>query len=74
MESEILLSILTLTLVLATCGLKSSNQQPLAVLGGRYATYRYEGGLTTPTCNEVVRWINMEDPLDISREQLAAFR
>jgi carbonic anhydrase len=41
-------------------------------IGGRYATY--EGGLTTPTCNEVVRWINMEDPLEISSDQLAAFR
>ena len=41
-------------------------------IGGRYATY--EGGLTTPTCNEVVRWINMETPLEISAEQLAAFR
>jgi len=41
-------------------------------MGKRYATY--EGGLTTPTCNEVVRWINMEQPLDISEAQLAAFR
>jgi len=41
-------------------------------MGGRYATY--QGGLTTPTCNEVVRWINMEQPLDISEAQLAAFR
>merc|ERR1712117_919401 len=41
-------------------------------IGGRYATY--QGGLTTPTCNEVVRWINMETPLEISTEQLAAFR
>jgi len=41
-------------------------------MGGRYATY--QGGLTTPTCNEVVRWINMEQPLDISEAQLAVFR
>ena len=41
-------------------------------MGKRFATY--EGGLTTPTCNEVVRWINMEQPLDISEAQLAAFR
>lgn len=41
-------------------------------MGRRYATY--EGGLTTPTCNEVVRWINFEYPLDVSERQLAAFR
>ena len=40
--------------------------------GNRYATY--EGGLTTPTCNEVVRWINMETPLTLSAAQLAIFR
>ena len=37
-----------------------------------YSTY--EGSLTTPTCNEVVEWINFLEPLKISRAQLAAFR
>ena len=39
---------------------------------GRYSTY--DGGLTTPTCNEVVKWINFMTPLKISSAQLKLFR
>ena len=45
---------------------------PAIGAGKRYAYY--DGGLTTPICNEVVRWINIEEPLTISGTQLAAFR
>ena len=34
----------------------------------------YSGSLTTPTCNEVVEWINFLTPLKISATQLALFR
>jgi len=34
----------------------------------------YSGSLTTPTCNEVVEWINILTPLKISSSQLAEFR
>ena len=38
----------------------------------RYSTY--DGGLTTPGCFEVVKWINFQTPLDISSGQLDQFR
>jgi len=38
----------------------------------RYSTY--DGGLTTPGCMEVVKWINFETPLEISTGQLDQFR
>merc|ERR1711874_201494 len=40
--------------------------------GMLYATY--PGGLTTPPCNEVVTWINFKQALEVSTEQLQAFR
>jgi len=36
--------------------------------------YRYEGGLTTPTCNQIVQWTVVKRPLMINEEQLEAFR
>jgi len=38
----------------------------------KYSTY--SGSLTTPTCNEVVHWINFLTPLKISSKQLKWFR
>ena len=32
--------------------------------------YRYDGSLTTPTCNEVVNWYVFGTPLYVSREQV----
>jgi len=36
--------------------------------------YRYWGGLTTPTCNEVVQWTVFKDPIMISGAQADAIR
>jgi len=36
--------------------------------------YRYSGGLTTPTCNEIVTWTVFDEPVPISKTQMALFR
>jgi len=36
--------------------------------------YRYSGGLTTPTCNEIVTWTVFQDPIHVSKEQMKVFR
>jgi carbonic anhydrase len=36
--------------------------------------FRYEGSLTTPPCSEGVKWIVMSTPVEVSAEQIAAFR
>lgn len=36
--------------------------------------YRYQGGLTTPPCSEVVAWTVFKQPVAIATEQLEAFR
>ena len=38
------------------------------------ASYRYDGSLTTPPCSEGVKWIVMATPIQLSTEQIAAFR
>jgi len=43
------------------------------VAGTSEYTY-YSGSLTTPTCNEVVEWLNILTPLKISSSQMALFR
>nr|AAX16122.1 carbonic anhydrase precursor [Tridacna gigas] len=48
--------------------LKSSSQ------GRAYDFFRYDGGLTTPGCNEHVIWTMMTNTVKISNSQLVAFR
>lgn len=43
------------------------------LLPGDPRTYRYSGSLTTPPGTEGVRWHLMVEPVQISKEQLAAF-
>ena len=47
-------------------------QPVISAANARYSTY--EGGLTTPGCFEVVKWINFQTPLEISSAQLDQFR
>ena len=35
--------------------------------------YTYQGSLTTPPCSEVVRWLLLDTPLELSAAQIAAF-
>ena len=44
------------------------------LLPTRKTTYRYDGSLTTPPCSEGVKWIVMTDPVQISAQQINAFR
>ena len=38
------------------------------------ATYRYSGSLTTPPCSEDVHWFVYAEPIEMSRDQIKAFR
>ena len=45
-----------------------------ALLPKARTTYRYTGSLTTPPCTEGVEWFVMTQPVEMSPEQIAAFR
>ena len=44
-----------------------------ALLPEARAFYTYQGSLTTPPCSEIVRWLVLEDPVELSAQQIAAF-
>lgn len=37
-------------------------------------TYSYDGSLTTPPCSEGVKWVVMTTPIQLSKDQIAAFQ
>ncbi|WP_255298406.1 carbonic anhydrase [Brevibacillus dissolubilis] len=37
-------------------------------------SFRYNGSLTTPPCSEGVKWTVLEQPIEMSREQIAAYQ
>ncbi|MFC3884495.1 carbonic anhydrase [Bacillus songklensis] len=37
-------------------------------------SFRYNGSLTTPPCSEDVKWIVLEQPIEMSKEQIDTFR
>lgn len=42
-----------------------------ALLPGNRSYFTYSGSLTTPPCSEVVRWVVLQRPMKVSREQVA---
>jgi carbonic anhydrase len=46
---------------------------PLGLLPGDFAYYRYRGSLTAPPCTEGVAWFVLKTPAEISAEQINAF-
>jgi carbonic anhydrase len=44
------------------------------LLPAKRAYWAFEGSLTTPPCSEDVQWHVLKEPVEISKEQLAAFK
>jgi carbonic anhydrase len=59
------------SLPMNSSSLKVSDLVP-TIDGASYMTY--PGSLTTPPCNEAVTWLNFNQTIPISRDQLAKFR
>ena len=45
-----------------------------AVMPSNHKALLYTGSLTTPPCSESVNWVVMEQPIEMSRPQIAAFQ
>ena len=60
----------------AEAGEPQAMSPPLALdafLPHTRAYYTYQGSLTTPPCSEIVRWLLLDTPVELSAEQIAAF-
>ena len=54
--------------------LKSVDFSPLVkTVKGFTNRWEYAGSLTTPPCSEVVKWIVMKSPIQLSKEQIKTF-
>jgi carbonic anhydrase len=47
---------------------------PIKMLPKTFSYWTYLGSLTTPPCAESVTWILFKEPVEVSEDQLAAFR
>ena len=47
---------------------------PFHLLPEEKVNYEYNGSLTTPPCSEGVRWFVLSNPVQMSKEQIEAFR
>lgn len=54
--------------------LKLASFAPGALLPAGKGYYRFTGSLTTPPCSDGVRWQVLKQPMELSTQQLAAFR
>jgi len=46
---------------------------PNKFLPGKLTYYRYPGSLTTPPCSEIVEWVLLTEPVDVTAADIAAF-
>ena len=53
---------------------RSQAVNPINLLPERKSYYLYSGSFTTPPCSEGVAWIVMQDPIEVSAEQIKKFR
>jgi carbonic anhydrase len=67
-----------LALLFAKLPTKGSEEEvelsPADILPANPSSYRYSGSLTTPPCSEGVRWIVLKEPIELSQNQILAFR
>jgi carbonic anhydrase len=47
---------------------------PAAILPAKHGYYQFTGSLTTPPCSDGVQWQVLKEPVELSKEQIAAFR
>ena len=52
----------------------SESIDPKQILPNNLDSFHYMGSLTTPPCSENVKWYNLTNPIEMSKEQIAAFK